>query len=219
MSIYSAKFFGGSEMRKALRISAYLFGGLLSVSTIIWCVDWIGRWDWLIAFMLAHPGTALPFRSPIPYAVFLFLGLLSTWTERKVKAPHIAARFVNSRFIPDLHSTTMKVFFESQEKTPGWDEHRIDWDWFIEIQLVNDSEIRATLDRLRVEITLGPRWDREVFKFRHLEDLDLFDMDISLNGEGKGHGQRVFGERYQPVPSLMEKIRNVPLEQEIGYQG
>lgn len=206
-------------MRGALRVCAYIFAGLLSLSSIIRLIDWLGRWDWLIGFMLAHPVIALIFRSPLPYVMLMAIGLLSLGAERLVKAPNIKARYINFRAIPDLHSATVRMAFESQEKRPGWDLHRFDWDWFVEVQMVNDSEMRATLDRLKVEITLGRRWNRKVFEFKCLDDLDSFDMDMALDGEGKRHGQRVFGERYLPIPSLMSKIKGIPLEQEIGHQG
>jgi hypothetical protein len=206
-------------MRGILRATWYTCLGLVSLDSAIWIIDWLGRWDWLNAFMSAHSQIAQFFHSPLPYLFFMVLGLTSLWAEKRIKEPHIVARYVNLRAIPDPHSATMQMVFDTEQKKPGWDEARFDWDWFVEVQMVNDSETRTTLDRLEAEIYWGPKWKRKEFEFRHLEDLDSFDMDMTLSGQGKGHGQRVFGERYRPIPDLMAQIKGVPLEQEIGYQG
>lgn len=170
-------------------------------------------------FMSAHPLLAQFLHTPFPYLFFMVIGLLSLWAESRIKEPHIIARYTNFRTIPDLHSATLGTFIDSQQKKPGWDEQRFDWDWFVEVQMLNDAETRTTFDRLEAEFALGPKWRKKVFKFKFLEDLDLFDIDTRLDGAGKSHGQRVFGERYLPIASLVEQIKGVPLEQEIGYRG
>lgn len=172
-----------------------------------------------MTFLAAHPLLAQFFHSPIPYLGLLVLGLTSLWAERQIKEPHIAARYGNFRSVPDLHSVTLQMVTDAEHKKPGWDKHRFDWDWFVEVQMVNDSETRTTFDHLKIEITLRQGWCRKPLDFTYLDDLDSFDMDLCLNGEGKDHGRPVQGERYRPVPSLVEKIKGVPLEQEIGYRG
>jgi hypothetical protein len=132
---------------------------------------------------------------------------------------NIVARYTNLRATPDLHSATMGMVFETDQKKPGWDLHRFDWDWFVEIQMVNDSETRATLDHLKIELISGPIWRRKHFEFKQLEDLDSFEIDTALNGEGRGHSRRIFGERHLPIPDLMKLIKGIPLEQEIGHRG
>jgi hypothetical protein len=191
----------------------------MSFNALIGVIDWLGRWDWLKAFMLVHPHIAHFLQTPFASLSLLAVGLLVLWAERRIKQPEIRARYTNFRATPDLHSATMKMLFDAEKKRPGWDEHRFDWDWFIEVQMVNDSETRATFDDLKVEVSTGLLWNKRVFQVQHLEDLDSFDMDMLLDGTGKGHGRRVVGERYRPIPSLMEKIKDIPLEQEIGHRG
>ncbi len=181
-------------MRTSCRIIGYSCLGLLSVSSFIWVVDWLGRWDWLSAFMLIHPHLAQFFHSPLPYLVFTVLAILGYEGQKKIKEPHIVARYTNFRSIPDLHSVTGKNWIAAQDKRPGWDEQRFDWDWFVEVQMVNDSETRTTLDHLKSEITFGPIWKERKFEFKHLEDLDCFDVDMCLNGKGEAHRRRLFNE-------------------------
>ena len=117
-------------------------------------------------------------------------GFVALWAERHLKEPNLIARYANFRAIPDLHTTTMQVLFNSQSKAPGWDEARFDWDWFIEVQFANASETPCTIDGLKAEISLGTWKDKQIFRAEYLEDLDEFDIDMSLDGKGNGHGQR-----------------------------
>jgi hypothetical protein len=206
-------------MRKALRIFWITFLSLFSADVFIGFIDWLARWDWLESLMLGHPRMASFIKTPFSSLVLLVLGFAFLAAEKRLKEPRIEARYINSRIVPDLHSTTMNVMFDSDMKTPGWDEHKLDWDWFVEVQLANSAETPTTIDSLKHEIFVGSRWNRQVIRTQYFEDLDKFDMDMGLDRQGNHHGKRHAGSRYQPVPSLMDKIINTPLNQEVGYRG
>src|SRR5271170_5191787 len=145
-------------MRRGLRIFGYLLLSLLSADTLIAIIDWLGRWDWLRGTMLGHPHFAAFVKTPFPNLILLILGFSFLWAERRLREPKLIARYTNSRWMPDLHSATMQMLFDSSGATPGWDEHRFDWDWFIEVQMVNDSDTPATVDGIGVSIDFKPKW-------------------------------------------------------------
>ncbi len=109
-------------MRGTLRFFGYTCLVLLSFSSFVWIIDWLGRWDWLKAFMLANPRFAQFFHTPFPYLFFMVIGLLSLEAENRLKEPHIMARNTNLRAIPDLHSATMQMVFDTEKKKSGWDQ-------------------------------------------------------------------------------------------------
>jgi hypothetical protein len=192
-------------MRPTLRVVGYFFLGLLSVDTLIGIVDWLGRWGWFVMFMSLHPLFAKVIRTPFTYLFFMVFGFLALWAERHLKTPNIIARYIKFRAIPDLHSATMRDFHDAQRENSGWDEQRLDWDWFVEVQMANGSETPTTMDSLEAEVSTRKRSRRKLFQIQRLDDLDSFDMDMLLDGTGKGHGKRVLGERYRSIPSLLEK--------------
>jgi hypothetical protein len=206
-------------MRKTLRVIGYICLSLFSVDFIISVIDWLARWDWMEAFVGTHPRIGAFLRTPFSSMTMAVFGFVALWAERHLKAPNLIARYANFRAIPDLHTTTMRVFFDTQNQVPGWDKVRIDWDWFVEVQFANASETPCTIDGLKVEISLGTWKDKQIFRSEYVEDLDDFDIDMSLDRQGNGHGQRYVGERYRSIPRLMGEIRNKPLLQEIGYRG
>jgi hypothetical protein len=206
-------------MRQTLRILGVGFLSLVSLETTIAIIDWFARWDWLKAFMIDHPHFATAIRTPFSYLFLLVLGYFFLFAERRLKQPRLIGRYANSRIAPDLSSATMQMVFDTENKVPGWDEHRFDWDWFIEAQTVNDSETPTTIDRVAIKVWIGKFWKKRFIEVKHLEDLDDFVMDMARNSEGKTHGKTYIGEHYQPVPSLMEKIRDIPLKQGIGHRG
>jgi hypothetical protein len=206
-------------MRRTLKVFGYACLSLLSVDIFIGVIDWLARWDWLESMMLAHPHVAALVRTPLASLVLLVLGFTFLFAENRLKEPRLVARYANSRVVPDLHTTTMRVVFDSQKKASGWDGTRIDWDLFVEVQFANSSETPCTIDGLKTEVSIGPRWNKHIFRTQYLEDLEDFDMDMRLDNQGKGHGKPIVGDRYQPIPSLMSEIKNKPLHQEIGYRG
>lgn len=206
-------------MRQTLRVIGYACLSLFSIEFVIGVIDWFARWEWMEAFMTAHPHVAAFVKSPFSSMTLVVFGLTALWAERRLKQPNLMARYANFRAIPDLHTTSMKVMSDTQNKVPGWDEARFDWDWFVEVQFANASETPCTIDGLKFEISLGSGKDKHIFRAEYLEHLDDFDMDMGLNGKGEPHGVRYVGERYRPIPSLMDAIRNRPLHQEIGYRG
>jgi hypothetical protein len=106
--------------------------------------------------MVAHPQIAQFLHTPFPYLILTLFTLISLGAERRLKEPRLVARYVNSRTIPDLHSATMQMWFDTEHKKPGWDEHRFNWDWFIEAQIVNDSDTPTTVDSLQVTVSIKP---------------------------------------------------------------
>src|SRR5450755_652334 len=171
------------------------------------------------AFMAAHPHFASIVKTPVSAMALVILGLGSMWAEKHLKEPNLVARYINSRMVPDLSSATMGDVFATENKEPGWDERRFDWDWFIEVQMTNASEISTTIDGLKFKVRIGHLWNKRIFEALYLEDLDKFDRDMSLNDECGSHGKHYAGDRYQPLPSLMLAVKNTPLRQEVSYRG
>jgi hypothetical protein len=64
-------------MRRTLRTIGYGCLGLLSFSSLIWIIDWLGRWDWLVAYMVAHPQIAQFLHTPFPYLILTLFTLIS----------------------------------------------------------------------------------------------------------------------------------------------
>lgn len=166
--------------------------------------------------MAGHPHVAAVMRTPFMYLILLAVGWVSLRAERQLKLPNIVAKFVNSRLVPDLSTTTMKTVFDSQAKKSGWDEETIDWDWFIEVQLANDSDTPATIEKVEARAIAGGR----SVPVTHSEDFLKYSMDYGLDGQGNSIQTSFVGQaRYRPVPNLMKKIRGVPLTKGIGYRG
>jgi hypothetical protein len=193
-------------MRRAMQVFGYFLLSIASVDTIIAIIDWFGRWDWFRNFMLNHPYFASVVKTPFQCVVLIILGFFFLEAERRLKEPRILARYVNARWAPDLHSATMQDVFEAEHKTPGWDERRFDWDWFIEIQLVNDSDTPTTIDNLEASIGFKPTWwsKKQPFNVQYMDDLGDFDVDMTLDQQGNPHGQRVIGDRYSSLSSPVD---------------
>jgi len=207
-------------MRQTLRVVGIGFLSLVSLETLVGILDWVARWDWFSSVILNHPHFAVFVRTPFSYLALILMGFAFLWAEREIKEPKLVGRYTNSRTIPDLKTATMKMLFDSERKAPGWDDARCDWDWFVEIQMANASETPTTVDQLKVKITVGPKWGKKrLAEFYHLEDLDRFEIDFHYGGAGKQQNKPHVGERIQPIPSFMERIRDRPLESEINHRG
>lgn len=205
-------------MRQALRFLGIFFWSLLSLDIVVGILDWLGRWDWLVSFIGAHPRVASIVRTPFAYLGLLILGFLFLASEKFLKQPTLLVRLLNSRTVPDLHTTPVAAVFESQAKTPGWDERKLDWVCFLETQVTNDSDNPTTVTRLEARARVNPKWWKsEEIKITHLEDFSGFVMDRGMDVNLKGVAYS--GDRYVQLPSLMEKIRNVALTRGIGHSG
>jgi hypothetical protein len=145
-------------LRQPFRTLGIIFWSLLSINIVIDILDWLGRWDWLVAFINAHPRLASFVRTPIAYLVLFILGFLFLIGERRLKQPELFCRLVNMRTIPDLQTTPMAAVFESEHKTPGWDERKIDWYSFCEVQVTNDSDTPTTISGLEVRARIKRHW-------------------------------------------------------------
>jgi hypothetical protein len=173
----------------------------------------MARWEWLAGFMASHRYISAFVHTPFVYLALLILGFAFLTAERRLKMPNLLGRFVNSQIIPDLHSVTLKDVFDSDSKKPGWDEIKLNWVWFIEVQFVNDSDTRTTIDHIEVEVSTGKRNEQS----RLFEDSGKFKVDMAYDNRSEPKAYQ--GERYRNLPSLMQVIKDVPLERGIGYRG
>jgi hypothetical protein len=106
--------------------------------------------------------------------------------------------------------------FDTEQKKPGWDQHEVDYFWLVEVRLANESETTITVEEIRGKVrTGGNKWLRNILPFvrktipaKHVADLTKFII--------MPHGDQV---GYEPVPSLLAKIANVPLVKGVGYRG
>ena len=206
-------------MRQTLRFVGIVFWSLLSLDILIGVLDWLGRWDWLVSFIGAHPSVGAIVRTPFVYLGLLILGFLLLASDKFLKQPRLLVRLLNSRTTPDLHTTTLAAVFDSEAQTPGWDEQKLDWDCFLETQITNDTDNPTTVTGLEVRGLVKRNWWKKGQKIAmtHSEDFGGFMIDKGL--DVKLNGIPFNGERYIPIPNLMEKIRNLPLTRGIGHNG
>lgn len=200
-------------MRQTRRSVGIVLWSLLSLDILVGFLDWLGRWDWLVAFIGAHPYLASLVRTRLPYLGLLILGFLFLRSEQHLKQRKLLVRLMNSRTIPDRHTTPMVAVFESEAKTPGWDERKLDWLRSQTIQM-----LRLRFQEWRLVARIRRKWFRnEPVQIKHYEDFDKFMMDTGLDVNIKSIHHS--GDRYREIPSLLAKIRDVPLSRGIGHRG
>ncbi len=161
------------------------------------------------SLLAVHPHVAAFVRTPVFYLVIIVVGFGLLWTERKAKLPRIRTRYVNARLIPKLQTVSMRMLVETEKKMPGWERHRANWYWFVELQLVNESDTPVTVEE--VEACVKLRGGRKL-SIQHLKDLRNFHFYKPMSD--------VFDTaKNTPIPSLVDKIRGVPLTKGLGYRG
>jgi hypothetical protein len=201
-------------VRQVFRIIGVSFWSLLSLEILVGIIDWSARWTWVKELLDAHPYLAAFAHTPFVYLALLILGFFFLTAERKLKLPNIHARLINERIMPNLHTVTIDDLFKTERQTPGWDERKLDWWWFVEIQLANDSDTRTTIQTVGGRVTIG----------RHKGDISLFDnlgqfrIDMGIKADGTTNAE-FSGQRHRNLTSLLQTIANEPLERGIGYRG
>lgn len=206
-------------MRQFLRLLGYSLLSIFTVDMIIAGIDYAGRWQWLTTVIDTHPHIAVVVRTRFALLPLLVIGLLVLYAERKLKQPRLVARLINSRFVPDIHTTTIGDVFDTQEKKAGWDEKKLNWRWLAEVQVANDADTPATIEGIETRAWIRRRlWQRNVkVSAKHDPNTDDYRMDFGHDEQG---GDRPFqGTQYRKVDNLIEKTRNVPLTRGIGYRG
>jgi hypothetical protein len=123
------------------------------------------------------------------------------------------ATYTNSRIFPDLHTATIGDMFNTESKKPGWDLKELNWHWFIEIKLVNESDTPVTVEEFEVRV----RVKRQAKTAILLDDLGKWDMDMTFDDQATFHA--FTGERYREIPGLTHKIKNRPLSRGVGHRG
>ena len=205
-------------MRKALRTTGIVLWSLFSIEVAIGILDWAGRWDYLVAFLKDHPRTAAFVHTPFAYLVLFVLGLLFLKSDRILRQPSLLVRLLNNRNMPDESTTPVAAIFNSAAKTPGWDETKLDWHTFLEIQVTNDSDIATTIAGAEARARIKRGWgSSEKIAIQHIDNFETFVMDVGLNPKliSIPHS----GERYRKIPNLLEDLKKVPLERGIGHRG
>src|SRR5262249_37351173 len=152
-----------------------------------------------------HPSLRPIITGPSFPLLCLGLCMLSVYGQEWLKQPVIVARFINSRIVPNLHSVTLRDVFDSEAKRPGWDERPLDWWWFVEVKLVNDSESQVTVEDLVTRVRVG----KQGVNATMCDDMGHFKMDMGLDADIKD--KKWTGPRYRPLTSLIDEIRKVPL--------
>lgn len=195
-----------------LRAAHVVKGVFLSVFTIqaaIWLMDWAGRWQWLTDFLRQHPLCDKFAHSPVGYAMVILLILGSASAEKLVKLPRIKAQLVNAVLEARVSSVPMSALFSKD----AWDEtHPIDWDWFWEVTVVNQSEIPTTIESVRVRLSPRRGYTFRAKVVRFVNDLTGYRFDNQK-------ADFLDGGQDRPIPSLMSEIRRVPLTRGVGYRG
>jgi hypothetical protein len=207
-------------MRRALHVLGVGLLSLVSVQIFIELLDWLARWDWLNGFMIGHPHIAAYLRTPISYVALLFLGFGVLRAERRLRQSHLVARLANSRIIPDRHTVTIGDYFANQEKKPGWDKKKLNWEWFAEVQFANDADTPTAIEEAEVRAWIRRKpWQRKIrVTAKHQPEIGAYTMDMARNEHCEEHALNGT-ERYREVDGLMDKIKNVHLTRGIGYRG
>lgn len=151
--------------------------------------------------------------------VLLAVGFATLYGQYKVRQPHILARYANARLCPDLHRTTVQALFDTEQKKPGWDtKHKFDWNWFIQLRLVNDSDTPTTVHEFEVKVKAGGSWSRRLIRNTRRIETSLMDNVTDF----QFYHRQCY--KYDPkkevrLPSLKDKINDKPLERGIGHDG
>ncbi len=163
--------------------------------------------------MLRHPKLGAFVHTPFVYLVLLGLGFGSLWADRKLKTPRIFGKFLNVKLVPDLRTVSLRAVFAEAKKEAGWETaYKTDWDWFVEVQVVNDSETPTTIEDVDVSVTTKGHLFRRKLQARHVEDLSDYRID-NPNAD-------IFdAELDREIPSLISRIRGVPLTNGVGHRG
>jgi len=205
-------------MRRLLRLFGIAIVTLFSLDLIVWILDNFARWDFVKSILQGHPKLEWFVHTPYVYVFLLGVGFATLYGQYKVRQPHIFARYTNARLCPDLHSATVQMMFDTQEKKPGWDEHKFDWNWFIELRLVNDSDTPTTVHEFEVKVKAGGSRLRRLSRTtRRIEASMMSNVTDFQLYHREGY---VFDRKREiPLPSLMGKIRDKPLTRGIGHDG
>jgi hypothetical protein len=206
-------------VRRTLHIVTVSFLSIFSIQTVISIVDWVGRWDWLQGFMNTHPRFAAYLHTPFSYLALLALGLSPLWAEKVLKKPRLIAKLSNSRIVPDLTTTPVMLMFDTQSQKPGWEKEKINWEWFPEIKVVNDSDIPTTIERVEVQAWSKRNWwsRKEEVAITQKQEVNEYEIDLSIDDNFKS--LRYAGNRFRSIDNLSDKIKNVHLTRGIGYRG
>jgi hypothetical protein len=208
-------------MHRILKICGYGLLSVLSFDFLVAIADWSARWGWVNELHKAHPHLALFVRTPWFMGVLLILGFAFLWAERKLGLPRLGVRLMNSCLIPKLRTVTLKQTFDAESKTPGWDLHKNNWDWFLEITVVNESDTPTTVDDVEIVVRVVrkfigcriPSWwpGGRMMEAKHTEDFGRHVLTKK--------GIESFAEFDNKIPGLLEKIKGVALTKGIGYRG
>jgi len=205
-------------MRRILRLSGILVLTLVSLDFIIWLLDYFARWDFVKSVLERYPKLEWFVQTPYVYLVLSLVGFATLYGQYKVRQPYILGWYTNARLCPDLHSATMQMMFDTQDKKPGWDEHKFDWNWFLELRLVNDSDTPTTVHEFEARVRAGGSWLSRLTRntrrvkasvMNNVTDFQFFERE----------GYHFDRKRQVPLPSLMDKIRDEPLTRGIGHDG
>ena len=203
-------------MRTVIRWVIRICIALLSIESIIALIDNLGRWEWLEGKMLAHPEIAALTHGPTFPLFCLGVCFASVYGERYLKMPDIRAIYLNCRLNPDLSTATLQDAFNTEAKTPGWDEKEIGWHCLFDVRLANHSETPVTIEEMEAIVRVGGnKWLRKIFPFARkkirlklIKDLSAFKAGPHEDNPG-----------YTPLDCLLPKIKGVPLEKGVGYRG
>jgi hypothetical protein len=206
-------------MRRLLRLTGIAILMLFSLDFLIWLLDYFARWDFIKSIFERYPKLEWFVHTPYIYVALLAVGFATLYGQYKVRQPYILAWYINARLCPDLHSATLQAMFDTEQKRPGWDtKYKFDWNWFIELRLVNDSDTPTTVHEFEVKVKAGGSWLRRLIHNTRRIEPSLIDNMTEFQFY---HRQ---GYKYDPkkevrLPSLREKIKDKPLERGIGHDG
>jgi hypothetical protein len=205
-------------MRRLLRLCGIVFLTLFGLDFLLFLLDNAARLDFIQSFLKDHPKLDWFAHTPYVFGVLLVVAFVTLYSQYKVRQPYIIARYTNSRVCPDLHSATMQMMFDTEEKKPGWDEHKFDWNWFIELRLVNDSDTPTTVHKFETKVKAGGSWLRRLTRTTRRIEASMMNNVTDFQFYHQ-KGFQFDRRREVPLPSLVDNIRDKPLTRGIGHDG
>jgi hypothetical protein len=203
-------------MRRTIKWTIRICVLLLSIDSFVWIIGWLGRWKWIRGIAVTYPVASSLLHGPMFPILCLGVALVAVYGKDYLKLPNVRAKYTNSITIPVLKKITVKMVVDTQEQNPGWDTQDVEWWWFIEVRLANDSETAITVENIEAKGRVGGnRWIRKLLPFtrrtvkmKHIKDISNF---VSSPHEGQ--------PKYEGLPGLFKNIKGIPLEKGVGHNG
>lgn len=182
-------------MQRFLRIAAFLIVTLLSLETLFWVLDNVARWEWVEAFVSAHPYLAGVLHSPLMAFVLLWTYVAVRWGEKRLKFPEFIVEFSRMDAIPQLSAITAEMVIENQVGT-------VPYDFVLNIYIANRAEVSVFIRDIEASVKAKKRFLAKTHTLR-AETLDGFTLSQDVTNS---HG--MVQKLYTQIQNMLPLIAN-----------